>query len=386
MRSQEEFDSEVGGTTTEIVELSEKSPEAITPEKIQEYRDRVAGWISEKAEAAIASIKPDLEGSAVSSLGLSSETVRAEADAVDLDGELAQNEKSIRELAQSVQESITTQLDSASEGVSERSRLADEEALLHGEIGLEQVSLYGGTTGGAVKVEVAGLGSAVFKTFAGEGGPEARQKRIKREVAAYELNKALGLDLVEPTVEKTINGEEGSLQVFIDGAKNGGELSSEELNAMADDIFKLEIFDNLMINTDRPQREGQEGMHPFNFLAKDGHIKGIDHAEAFNIEHAFNLTSMGNINLFEKLGRQKVPKEIQQGISHLLSSPERVSRLREVLTGLLGAPTAEASLTRIIDFGTSISQDGSFSVPEFKQKIEKYQKLRELIDTGVMYE
>lgn len=40
----------------------------------------------------------------------------------------------------------------------------------------------------------------------------------KSEVAAYELDKLLGLGLVPPTVEREVEGRRGSLQIWVEGA------------------------------------------------------------------------------------------------------------------------------------------------------------------------
>ncbi len=40
------------------------------------------------------------------------------------------------------------------------------------------------------------------------------------EMAAYELDRYLGLDLIPPTVERTIEGRSGSLQIFLEGAES----------------------------------------------------------------------------------------------------------------------------------------------------------------------
>jgi hypothetical protein len=53
----------------------------------------------------------------------------------------------------------------------------------------------------------------------------------KHEIAAYELDKLLGLGLVPPTVERRIEGETGSLQLWIEGAMSEAERLSKGLHA-----------------------------------------------------------------------------------------------------------------------------------------------------------
>jgi hypothetical protein len=51
----------------------------------------------------------------------------------------------------------------------------------------------------------------------------------KHEVAAYELDKLLGLGLVPPTVERTVEGRRGALQLWVEGAMTEVERRRLEL-------------------------------------------------------------------------------------------------------------------------------------------------------------
>ena len=66
------------------------------------------------------------------------------------------------------------------------------------------------------------------------GGFQAAFKdSYKYEIAAYELDKMLGFDLVPPTVEREIDGKKGSLQLWVEGAFT--ELDRREKNLETDD-------------------------------------------------------------------------------------------------------------------------------------------------------
>lgn len=76
------------------------------------------------------------------------------------------------------------------------------------------------------------------------------------EVAAYELDKLLGLNMVPVTVERTYNGKKGSLQLWIENCMT--ERVRKEKNLSATDtvgwnrqIYKVRVFDNLIYNIDR---------------------------------------------------------------------------------------------------------------------------------------
>jgi hypothetical protein len=78
----------------------------------------------------------------------------------------------------------------------------------------------------------------------------------KHEIAAYELDKLLGLGIVPPTVERRIWREWGSLQMWINGAmtegkrKKDGELSPPDMSAWNNQISTLKVFLQLIWDTD----------------------------------------------------------------------------------------------------------------------------------------
>jgi hypothetical protein len=56
------------------------------------------------------------------------------------------------------------------------------------------------------------------KRFADHRDESEPSDSYKYEIAAYELDKLLGLDIVPPTVERRIDGEDGSLCMWVEGA------------------------------------------------------------------------------------------------------------------------------------------------------------------------
>jgi hypothetical protein len=76
------------------------------------------------------------------------------------------------------------------------------------------------------------------------------------EIAAYELDKLLGLDMVPVTIEKTYRGQKGSLQFWVDNCIMEGDRLKRKLNppdptSWKRQIFKVRVFDNLIYNIDR---------------------------------------------------------------------------------------------------------------------------------------
>jgi hypothetical protein len=77
----------------------------------------------------------------------------------------------------------------------------------------------------------------------------------KHEVAAYELDKMIGTDLVPPTVERTIGGRTGSLQMWVEGAMTEADrkerkVAPPDVRAWNEQIYKVRLLHQLTDNTD----------------------------------------------------------------------------------------------------------------------------------------
>lgn len=78
----------------------------------------------------------------------------------------------------------------------------------------------------------------------------------RSEVAAYELAQLLGLDSIPPVVERSVNREPGSLQLWIENAMTEGDrqqrkLEPPDLERWRRQMFTVALFDNLINNIDR---------------------------------------------------------------------------------------------------------------------------------------
>jgi hypothetical protein len=103
----------------------------------------------------------------------------------------------------------------------------------------------------------------------------------KHEVAAYELDKLLGMGLVPPTVERKVRGQRGAMQLWIEEAMT--EFDRRQRGLKADDpvqwnrqMHKVRLFHQLTYNTD------------FNnirniLVTQDFRIFAIDHSRAFRL-------------------------------------------------------------------------------------------------------
>jgi hypothetical protein len=77
----------------------------------------------------------------------------------------------------------------------------------------------------------------------------------KHEIAAYELDKLLGLELVPPTVERTFGRTTGSLQMWVEGAMTEADRKQKKIDppdprAWNEQMYKVRLLHQLTYNTD----------------------------------------------------------------------------------------------------------------------------------------
>jgi len=106
------------------------------------------------------------------------------------------------------------------------------------------------------------------------------------EIAAYRLDKFLGMNLIPPTVEKRLRGDRGSCQLWIDtwmDAKTKQEkgigVPSDKKDKYNKMIYLMWAFDNLIANEDR---------HSGNIIIdEDWRLIAIDHSRSFRASKKF---------------------------------------------------------------------------------------------------
>jgi hypothetical protein len=77
----------------------------------------------------------------------------------------------------------------------------------------------------------------------------------RHEIAAYELDKLIGLGLVPPTVERTFSGSKGSLQLWVEGAMTEAARKQKKVvppdpRAWNEQMYKVRLLHQLTDNTD----------------------------------------------------------------------------------------------------------------------------------------
>jgi hypothetical protein len=147
-------------------------------------------------------------------------------------------------------------------------------------------------TAEVVSVEDVGMGvTKPSKTILRKDGVEfaAAFKPIKRgrqagfwesyeaEIAAYELDKLLGINMVPPTVTRSVDKKTGSLQYWVNDCKLYKEVQQQpppEPTTWSHQLSTMKLFDVLINNIDRNAQ---------NFLVDSNwHVVLIDHSRAFS--------------------------------------------------------------------------------------------------------
>jgi hypothetical protein len=124
------------------------------------------------------------------------------------------------------------------------------------------------------------------------GGPVARmawrsppsgpdrgfRENYKTEIAAYELDKLLRMDMVPPTVERYIQGKAGRAQLWVEkivDATGQGPSDAESQAHWDAQLVRMVMFDNLIGNRERNKR---------NMLRDDSwNLILLDHSRAFGV-------------------------------------------------------------------------------------------------------
>jgi len=146
-------------------------------------------------------------------------------------------------------------------------------------------------------------GDTVFKAIykpLKRGRHKGYWESYQAEVAAYELDKMLGLDMVPPTVVRRIKGDLGSLQLWVEGCDTYKRLQPKvpQTPQFSQQISRMKMFDNLVFNDDR---------NAGNFMLDESwNVILIDHSRAFinkkNLLKGKNkLPAQYDRKLFERL-------------------------------------------------------------------------------------
>jgi hypothetical protein len=181
----------------------------------------------------------------------------------------------------------------------------------------------------------------IFKTVASETGTD----RFQHEVAAYRLDRLLGLDMVPVTVLRSVDGRDGSLQAWVDGALDqeaaeGYNLEFFETESRASQLDLGRIFDALIGNTGRKPAD-------ILGLVRKNKVMLIDHSQAFSIsaELPAEFSRLGSIpaplaEAIAELDRETIDRHLGE-----LISSDQIEALLERRDRILEKPVAAATIS-----------------------------------------
>jgi len=178
-----------------------------------------------------------------------------------------------------------------------------------------------------------------------EDGTTASQRNYRFNVAAYELDKALELHLLPPSVVRTVNGRPASVTWWVDDVamtdmdRRRKKIEPPDPESWNKQLQAVRVFDELISNRYRnmnPERfERPDGaVIPFDaswvelLITRDWRLWLIDHTETFRVrkqlEHLQSLTACDRV-LLRKL-RELNKEAFQQKLAKYLS-PEQLDAL-----------------------------------------------------------
>jgi hypothetical protein len=101
------------------------------------------------------------------------------------------------------------------------------------------------------------------------------------DVAAYRIDRLLGMDMVPVAVERTVDGTAGAAQDWIENAIDEGRRVTEKLEPYDSESFQrqtqvMRVFDALIYNADRNQGN-------ILYTPGDWKLHLIDHTRAFRL-------------------------------------------------------------------------------------------------------
>jgi hypothetical protein len=160
------------------------------------------------------------------------------------------------------------------------------------------------------------------------------------EVAAYELDKLLELDMVPVTIERSYNGQRGSLQFWIDNCIMESDRLKRKLNppdpmSWKQQIFKVRVFDNLVYNIDR--NLGNLLITPEWKCYMIDHSRSFKNVDALKSPKDLTYFSRSLIEALQKLDEQTVKASCEKYLTiyEMRTMLRRRDRIVQLYTTLL---------------------------------------------------
>ena len=168
--------------------------------------------------------------------------------------------------------------------------------------------------------------NAIWKDV--EGRAKGFMENWKWEIAAYRLDKHLGLNMVPPTVERRFQGNRGSCQLWITSMMSLKKKFDEEIKTPSYRVFnwnrafyKQRALDNLIANDDRHQNQ--------YLITEDWRMILIDHSRSFRTSNKFTKKLIYDEKYKE--GPTFIMKELPRALYEKIKSLNT-----EVIKGVVG--------------------------------------------------
>ena len=184
------------------------------------------------------------------------------------------------------------------------------------------------------------VGSLVIKDLK-PGRRGGYWESYRSEIAAYELDRMLDLNMVPPTVEKRVNGVLMSAQMFVEGTVWLKELQGQQppnVESWNRQVNRQKAFDNLIANIDR------NAGNLLVYRSPEWHLVLIDHSRCFVTSRRLQFT-MTKIDrpFFERLRaldkgalEARIGKLLADGVNPVLARRDAIVKHFEGLAAANG--------------------------------------------------
>lgn len=162
----------------------------------------------------------------------------------------------------------------------------------------------------------------------------------RREVAAYEVARAAGWDLVPVTVLREGPFGPGSLQQFVahDPTLHYFRLLEVGAPGVIDQLRRMVVFDVLIDNADRKGGHVLLAAADWDGDTVDGAIRLIDHGVTFNVEHKLRTVAW-------EFAGEPLEEQLRAAVRQLVAQLD--GPLRPRLEALLSVPEVEVLYGRV---------------------------------------
>ncbi len=179
---------------------------------------------------------------------------------------------------------------------------------------------------------------AIWKDVAGRA--KGFMENWKWEIAAYRLDKYLGLNMVPPTVERRFQGNRGSCQLWVDSMMSLKKKFEEKIKTPSYKVFywnrafyNQRAFDNLIANEDRHQNQ--------YLITEDWRMILIDHSRSFRTAKKFTKKLIYDEKYKE--GPTFIMKELPRSLYEKIKSLNA-----EVIKGVVGEYLTDKEIEAVL--------------------------------------